>query len=153
MTAQVIERAKLGELTKIGQGGQGVVYSAPKVTTKFAASMVYKEYKTQGLAGIDFTALAAMPALVEDTLSYKEAERLIALAAWPCAIVQNGGTPSGFVMPVIPKDFFIELTTVKGTTSTTAEFQHEVALDRLTALRADQGHVVACVVPPVLLRT
>jgi serine/threonine protein kinase len=124
MSAQVIERAKLGELAKIGQGGQGVVYSAPNVKTKFAASMVYKEYKTQGLAGIDFTALAAMPALVEDSLTYTEAERLIALAAWPCAIVQTGGTPSGFVMPVIPEAFFTELITVKGVSSTTAEFQH-----------------------------
>jgi hypothetical protein len=61
MTAQVIDRGKLGELNKIGHGGQGIVYAAPKVTTKFAASMVYKEYKLQVLAGIDFTVLAACP--------------------------------------------------------------------------------------------
>jgi hypothetical protein len=114
----VIGRDKLGELTKVGQGGQGVVYRAPNVKTKFAASMVYKECKTQVLAGIDFTALAAMPALVEDTLSYKEAERLISIAAWPCAIVEDGGRPSGFVMPVIPEGFVIELTTVKGVSRT-----------------------------------
>ena len=46
MTAQVISRDKLGVLTKIGQGGQGVVYRAPNVKTKFAASMVFKEYFT-----------------------------------------------------------------------------------------------------------
>ena len=69
-TRQVIQRDKLGALTKIGQGGQGVVYRAPNVKTKFAASMVYKEYKPQARAEIDFTALAAMPALVEDSLSY-----------------------------------------------------------------------------------
>ena len=40
MTRQVIERDRLGALTKIGQGGQGVVYGAPNVKTKFAASMV-----------------------------------------------------------------------------------------------------------------
>jgi eukaryotic-like serine/threonine-protein kinase len=45
MTRQVIERDKLGVLTKIGQGGQVVVYGAPNVKTKFAASMVYKEYQ------------------------------------------------------------------------------------------------------------
>lgn len=38
MARQVIERDKLGVLTKIGQGGQGVVYQAPNVETKFAAS-------------------------------------------------------------------------------------------------------------------
>jgi serine/threonine protein kinase len=132
--AQVIDRAKLGALTKIGQGGQGVVYAAPKVTTKFAASMVFKEYKTQALAGIDFTALAAMPALVEDTLTYEEAERLISIAAWPCALVDDDARTTGFVMPAIPDDFFIELTTVKGVSSTTAEFQH--LLNHQTVLNA-----------------
>ena len=97
---------------------------APNVKTKFAASMVYKEYKTQTLADIDFTALAAMPALVEDSLSYAEAERLISVAAWPCALVEDTGTPTGFVMPAIPDEFFIPMTTAKGTSTTTAEFQH-----------------------------
>jgi eukaryotic-like serine/threonine-protein kinase len=124
MSRQVIERDKLGALAKIGQGGQGVVYGAPNVKTKFAASMVYKEYKTQVLADIDFTALAAMPALVEDSLSYAEAERLISIAAWPCALVEEAGTPKGFVMPAIPDEFFIDLTTVKGVSKTAAEFQH-----------------------------
>ena len=86
--AQVIQREKLGALSKIGQGGQGVVYGAPNVKTKFAPSMVYKEYKAQHEL-IDFTALAAMPALVEDSLTYAEAERLISVAAWPCALVEE----------------------------------------------------------------
>jgi eukaryotic-like serine/threonine-protein kinase len=124
MARQVIQHDKLGVLTKIGQGGQGVVYGAPNVKTKFAASMVYKEYKAQTLAAIDFGALAAMPALVEDSLSYADGERLVSIAAWPCAIVENGGASTGFVMPAIPQEFFISLTTVKGVSSSTAEFQH-----------------------------
>jgi serine/threonine protein kinase len=124
MTRQLIERDKLGVLTKIGQGGQGLVYGAPNVKTKFAASMVYKEYRTQTRADIDFTALAAMPALVEESLSYAQAERLISIAAWPCAIIEDGRTPTGFVMPAIPDEFFIPLTTVKGVSPSTAEFQH-----------------------------
>jgi hypothetical protein len=36
MTAQVVQRDKLGSLTKISQGGQGVVHRAPNVKTKFA---------------------------------------------------------------------------------------------------------------------
>ena len=65
-----------------------------------------------------------MPALVEDSLSYAEAERLVSIAAWPCALVEDAGTPTGFVMPAIPDEFFIPLTTAKGVSSTTAEFQH-----------------------------
>ncbi len=134
MTAQVILRDRLGVLSKVGQGGQGVVYRAPNVKTKFAASMVYKEYKTQTRAQIDFTALAAMPALVEDSLSYTQAERLISLAAWPCALVEDDGTPTGFVMPAIPEEFFISLTTAKGVATATAEFQH--LLNHATVLAA-----------------
>ncbi|MGA8546863.1 MAG: hypothetical protein WB785_16605 [Mycobacterium sp.] len=124
MTRQVIPRDRLGVLSKIGQGGQGVVYGAPNVKTKFAASMVYKEYKAQTLAEIDFGALTAMPALVEESLSYAQAERLISFAAWPCALVEDSGAPTGFVMPAIHDEFFINLTTVKGVSRTTAEFQH-----------------------------
>jgi serine/threonine protein kinase len=123
-TRQVIARDKLGVLTKIGQGGQGVVYRAPNVKTKFAASMVFKEYKPQTRAGIDFTALTAMPALVEDSLSYAQAERLVSVAAWPCALIENQGKSVGFVMPAIPDEFFIPLKTVKGVSNTAAEFQH-----------------------------
>ena len=123
-TRQVIARDKLGALSKIGQGGQGIVYRAPNVKTKFAASMVYKEYRPQTRIDIDFTALAAMPALVEESLTYTQAERLISSAAWPCAIIEDTGTPTGFVMPTIPDEFFIPLSTVKGVSSSTAEFQH-----------------------------
>lgn len=123
-TRHVIQRDKLGVLSKIGQGGQGVVYRAPNVKTKFADSMVYKEYKAPARDDIDFTALAAMPLLVEESLSYADAERLISMAAWPCAVVENNGAPTGFVMPAIPDEFFIPLATVKGVSTTTAEFQH-----------------------------
>ena len=124
MVQQVIERDRLGALTKIGQGGQGVVYGAPNVKTKFAASMVYKEYKAATLAEIDFTALAAMPALVEESLSYADGERMVSVAAWPCAIVADADGSTGFVMPAIPQEFFISLATVKGVSTSTAEFQH-----------------------------
>jgi serine/threonine protein kinase len=124
LTRQVIQRDTLGVLTKIGQGGQGVVYGAPNVKTKFAPSMVYKEYKTQTLSEVDFAALAAMPALVEDSLSYAEAERLISVAAWPCALVEDAAASTGFVMPAIPQEFFMPLTTVKGVSTVTADFQH-----------------------------
>jgi hypothetical protein len=133
MARAAIERSMLGQLTKVGQGGQGVVYHAPKVKTKFTASLVYKEYKAQAREGIDFSVLSAMPELVENSLSYDDGERLISMAAWPCAIVEDGGTPTGFVMPEIPDEFFVSLTTLKGVSRNAAEFQHllnpELVLD------------------------
>jgi len=96
--------------------------------------MVYKEYKAQTLAQLDFAALATMPALVEDSPSYDQAERLVSVAARPCAVVEYDGTPTGFVMPAIPDEFFIPLTTAKGVSPSTAEFQH--LLNHLTVLAA-----------------
>ncbi len=124
MTAQVFDRSRLGTLTKVAQGGQGVVYQAPNGRTKFSASIVYKEYKAPTLAEIDFVALGAMSALVEDSLTLEDAELLISLAAWPCAIVKTSGTPTGFVMPAIPDQFVLPITTVKGVEHVPAEFQH-----------------------------
>ncbi|ORB11499.1 protein kinase domain-containing protein, partial [Mycobacterium noviomagense] len=146
---QVIGRDRLGVLTKIGQGGQGVVYRAPNVKTKFAASMVYKEYRAQARAGIDFTALAEMPALVEESLTYAQAERLVSIAAWPCALVEDAGSPMGFVMPAIPDEFFIDLTTVRGVSRASAEFQH---LLNHSSVLAARGIVVDEVQRYTLLR-
>ena len=122
--ARVVDRAQLGTLTKVGQGGQGVVYQAPNGRTKFSASIVYKEYRARTLAEIDFVALDAMSALVEDSLPSEDAERLISMAAWPCAIVETSGAPTGFVMPAIPDQFFLPISTVKGIERAPAEFQH-----------------------------
>lgn len=124
VTAQVVPRAKLGGLTKIDQGGQGVVYGAPTVNTKFADSMVYTEYRAHTRAEIDFTALAAMPTLVEEALPHVQAERLVSIAARPGALVEENGTPTGFVTPATPDGFVVNLRTAKGVASSTAEFQH-----------------------------
>jgi hypothetical protein len=90
----------------------GVVYHAPNVKTRSAALLVYMQYKAQTRGEVGFGALAAMPDLVENSLCYGDGERLISIAAWPCVIVEDGGAPTGFVMPKIPDEFFVSLTTL-----------------------------------------
>lgn len=124
MRARVKQLDALGKLTKVGEGGQGVIYSSPGVKTHFAESMVYKQYKRQVAGQVDFAALAEMPALVEDSLAYRDGERLTSMAAWPCEIVEDDGKPIGFLMPEIPERFNISLTTLKGVSRDLAEFQH-----------------------------
>lgn len=118
-----IRRDQLGALSELARGGQGVVYDAPAVSTKFAASMVYKEYTAQSLRDMNAHALAAMPGFLEQ-LPYDDGARLISLAAWPCKTVTTCDTITGFIMPKLPDEFFIPLTTAKGTSSALAEFQH-----------------------------
>jgi len=114
---------RIGPLTKLAGGGQGIVYSAPAQSTVFAKSMVFKQYKSATLASLNVAGLEAMPAFLE-SLQYMEGARLIAQAAWPCAIVENEGNAVGFLMPAIPDDFYIDLCTVKGFSRVAAEFQH-----------------------------
>ena len=121
---RLIARDALGELTKLGQGGQGIVYQAPKVKAKFANAMVFKEYKPHIRREVNFEALSAMSDLVTDTLPNHDGQGLISIAAWPCALVESDTGPAGFIMPAIPDPFFIDLTTVKGRARTTSEFQH-----------------------------
>ena len=121
---QSIERSSLGNLVKIGQGGQGLIYRAPNVKTTFSRSMVFKEYKPAVLAALDIDALTAMPEFLEENLTYREGATLISLAAWPCRIVEDNGQIKGFVMPAIPDHFFVELSTATGPTRVAAEFQH-----------------------------
>ncbi|MEZ0383990.1 hypothetical protein [Mycobacterium sp. pW045] len=118
------QRNQLGQLTKVGQGGQGVVYRTSAARTSFTDAMVYKEYKSDTRTDVDFTALAAMPTLVEQSMPRQEGERLISIAAWPCELVEDDGVPTGFLMPEIPDAFTVSLTTLKGVSDGLAEFQH-----------------------------
>ncbi|GAA4393969.1 hypothetical protein [Tsukamurella soli] len=121
--AGAIDRDRLGGMAKISQGGQGVVYAAPAVRTAFTPHMVYKEYRPEVLAQLDGAALAAMPVFLE-SLPAAAGRRMINLSAWPCAIVEKNGSPTGFVMPRIPDEFFVSITTVKGVSRQMAELQH-----------------------------
>ncbi|MDQ1248004.1 MAG: hypothetical protein QG597_2376, partial [Actinomycetota bacterium] len=125
---------QIGPLTKLGGGGQGVVYRAPSVSTIFAKSMVFKEYKTATLASLDVAALEAMPSFLE-SLPYIEGAELIGRAAWPCALVERGSRVVGFLMPAIPDDFYTELWTAKGPSRVMAEFQHLLNEPQVLSMR------------------
>ena len=136
MVTQTIPLGQIGVLDKIGQGGQAVVYRALSVRTTFAKSMVYKEYKPGVLASLNVDALKAMPEFLE-SLPYRDGAKLISLASWPCAVVEDVGKTTGFVMPSIPDEFFTNFwTSNKSTPSTVmAEFQHLLNDPQVLAMR------------------
>jgi serine/threonine protein kinase len=136
--AQRISRTQIGDLDRLAQGGQGVVYKAASVSTTFAKSMVYKEYKPGTLAALDVAALEAMPEFLE-SLPYRDGAKLISLASWPCALVEAGNDIAGFVMPSIPDEFFIEFWTSRGPSEVAAEFQHLLNDAHVLALRFRGG--------------
>lgn len=136
MVTQTIELGQIGVLDKISQGGQGVVYRAPSVRTTFAKSMVYKKYKPGVLASLNIDALRAMPEFLE-SLPYRDGAKLISLASWPCAIVEDAGKTTGFVMPTIPDEFFTDFWTSNKSTPSkvAAEFQHLLNDPQVLAMR------------------
>lgn len=135
---QTISRGQMGALDKLGQGGQGVVYRAPAVRTTFAKSMVFKEYKPGTLASLNVVALEAMPEFLE-SLPYRDGAKLISIASWPCAVVDDGGDITGFVMPSIPEEFFTDFRTARGASRVTAEFQHLLNDLHVLAMRFPSG--------------
>ncbi|GAA1071684.1 hypothetical protein [Tsukamurella spumae] len=121
--ARTLERNRLGQLTKLAAGGQGTTYQAPRVHLGFADNVVYKEYKPDVLRGLNVPQLVSLPQFLLDQPG-AIALRLVTLCAWPCAVVEDQGRVTGFVMPLIPERFFIDMTTVRGAQRRTAEFQH-----------------------------
>ncbi len=111
-----IERSRLGALTRLSAGGQGVVFAAPALRMQYASALVYKEYKPQAIAGLDVSVLEAMPAYLE-TLQFADGMELLAMSAWPCRLVEDAGNVLGFVMPAIPREFFLDLKKVSGVQS------------------------------------
>lgn len=118
-----IERSRLGTITRLGVGGQGVVYAAPSLRMQYASALVYKEYKPHVIAGLDVTVLEAMPAYLE-TLQFSDGMELLSLSAWPCRLVEEAGAVRGFVMPAIPNEFFLDLKKASGVQRGAGEFQH-----------------------------
>jgi DNA-binding helix-hairpin-helix protein with protein kinase domain len=98
--------------------------------------MVYKQYKAGALASLNVDALEAMPEFLE-SLPYRDGAKLISLGAWPCAIVDDAGKTTGFVMPSIPDEFFTDFWTSNQSTPSkvAAEFQHLLNDPRVLAMR------------------
>jgi hypothetical protein len=102
------ERSSLGTLTKLGGGGQGDVYHAPKARINFAASVAFKEYKPAWRRSVDFGALEAMATFLGGR-SFDEGSEIVARVAWPTKVVTDAGAPVGFLMPEVADEFRISV--------------------------------------------
>src|SRR6185312_5291492 len=105
MTAsRVWERADLGELTKLGQGGQGIVYAAPKVRIRHIGPAVYKEYKPDIRPLLNVQGLEYFVEFFR-RFSRTQAQEFLQVASWPIRAIARDGDICGFLMPAVPDNF------------------------------------------------
>jgi eukaryotic-like serine/threonine-protein kinase len=104
-----VRKADLGSLTKISEGGFGVVYRVPsfRLPTAPATPLAYKEF-TKDEAGQAETAQRSV--LFRELLPPRDRADLDRCAVWPRTLVEDNRAVSGLLMPLIPDDFFFDLT-------------------------------------------
>ncbi len=129
-----LESARLGPLTKLASGGQGVVYAAPTLRMPYASSLVFKQHKPGLLGTLDVAVLDSMPAYLE-SLPFLQGMELLSQAAWPCRLVDDARGVIGFVMPAIPAQFYLQMRKSSGTSRELGEFQHLLNDDSFLARR------------------
>jgi hypothetical protein len=98
--------ADLGDVSEIGSGGQGIVYSVSKEPAwAHSGPLVYKEYRRDPGSGF-FDNLAGIVRMRARLPHYQRAA-LDAATAWPlCLVVDEHGDPTGVVMPRIASRFY-----------------------------------------------
>lgn len=104
----VIDKARLRDLSVVGNGGQGTVWATGSIRINGSWPGVYKEYTGSARSRLDAGVLRRLielvPALPPDTGRW-----LCEKAAWPAALVEEQGAVRGFLMRRIPAEFEVSL--------------------------------------------
>jgi hypothetical protein len=117
-----VKKTDLGTPKPLAEGGFGKVYRVPDCHLPGdPEDLAYKEF-TKEKAQQAHASQAAVA--FRDGLSAAERAELDLYAAWPRAIVEDGGAVVGLLMPLIPADFFCEL--IDGTTGNRATAPREM---------------------------
>jgi hypothetical protein len=136
----LLERSALGDVARIGRGGQGTVFTAPRVRLNLVGEAVFKEYHAEVRAQLDVGVLADMVAFLE-SLGFEEGSALVGWTAWPLRLVADRGAIIGFVMPRIPREFGLAIRKSSGAIEEVrGEFQHLLNADGFLANRGIRIH-------------
>lgn len=99
---QLIDKADLGAMEYIAEGGQGRIYRCPQLRLPdYAGALAYKEFKPGQLSPAGLEAIIGM----RSRLAEPTRQRLDALTTWPIRLVRDGGLVTGLLMPLIKDEF------------------------------------------------
>lgn len=108
-----VQLAALGEMDKLGRGGQGTAFRLKELPPIPEASgqYVFKKYHKKVLAASAVQLESAAPQLIlfPDKLSAAEKRFLSTFTVWPHALVMDGDTAAGLLMKLIPDRYFFDL--------------------------------------------
>ncbi|WP_405881836.1 hypothetical protein OG762_26420 [Streptomyces sp. NBC_01136] len=93
---------------RLGDGGQGTVWTVHKRLINNTWPVVYKEYKQDALGKLKVDALERMVGFLPG-MTAPEGRWLAEHTAWPAALVTEGAAVRGFLMRQIPDEYFITL--------------------------------------------
>jgi serine/threonine protein kinase len=128
------DRAQLHDLQRLAAGSQGIVYTMSNVRINANFDAAFKEYKPS--IQVDFGVIDKMVNFI-NSLSFAEGSRLFSLTSWPAEVVRDHNRPCGFIMPLVPKQFYISMTLSADRRETTlGAFQHLLNADDFLARRA-----------------
>src|SRR5580692_8249762 len=101
-----VNRAALGPLTELAEGGYGKVYRCERFRLPGDSSKIaYKEFTTE----VPEQARAAKNAVsFRDLLRPADRADLDRCTVWPRALVQERGNVVGLLMPLIGDEFFFQ---------------------------------------------
>lgn len=117
-----VQKSALGNLTKLGRGGQATVYklsSAPPIAGA-EGHYVFKQYRRKILDDSGHSLATTMPQLIlhPDGMSEDDQKVVRRHTVWPQGLVVENGTAQGILMKLIPDPFFFDLQLSGSGTST-----------------------------------
>lgn len=101
-TQELIDRASLGPLEYIAEGGQGRVFRCTQLRLPdYDGALAFKEYKPGQVTASGLEAIIGVRSRLDDETRH----RLDRLSTWPTRLVQENGRVTGILMPLIRDEY------------------------------------------------
>ncbi|CCH73001.1 conserved hypothetical protein [Nostocoides australiense Ben110] len=108
-----IQKSALGQMSKLGRGGQATVFklASPPPIPGAEGQYVFKRYHKEILEESGHSLATTMPQLIlhPDDMNTEDQRFVRRYTVWPQGLVLENGTAQGILMKLIPEPFFFDL--------------------------------------------
>jgi hypothetical protein len=116
----VVQRSALGRIEPLATGGTAKVYRCPDLSLPGLGDLVFKEYKPKTRQSAGPSLLSGLLSLAQfrESLTRKQREGWDRKLIWPLRVVVEGNEAVGILMKLIPREYFITVRTLTGSSVT-----------------------------------